>query len=100
MPSSEKQDAAEELAKLLAESATATALWPTEADRRVVAERVAERYRPDPERGKWRVQAFAHDPTSTKLFVVKRAEHDVYSDPLKAKAKAVANALNALEERR
>jgi len=85
---------------LLAESATAITLWPTEADRRAVAERVAERYWPDPERRKWRVQAFVHDPTSTKLFVVERAEHDVYSDPLEAKAKAVANALNALDERR
>ena len=84
---------------------TASALWPTDAARRAVAEEVASHYPAVQGAGKWRVveqveassAPGAHPVHMRQLFAVELADDIIFSRESRAEATAVAEALNYIE---
>jgi hypothetical protein len=76
-------------------------LW-TDEDRKVLADQLAEDYRPQPGGPRWRVKPWTQRPDGTSVYVVTRGgvvgirsvdDRDRASD----KAEAIVRALNALD---
>ena len=78
---------------------TSADLWPTVAEREQVAHRVSQGYRADARKHPWLVQEQADLYAGQPVYVVHRALRKVFHDPLKARAEAVKDALNSIEQR-
>jgi hypothetical protein len=77
---------------------TSVGLWPTVAERNHVVHHVSQKYRADARRHPWQVQEQADLYAGEPVYVVHRALHKVFHDPVKARADAVKEALNSIEQ--
>jgi len=77
---------------------TSADLWPTVTERERVAHRVSQGYRVDARKHPWLVQEQADLYAGQPVYVVHRALRKVFHDPLKARAEAVKDALNSIEQ--
>jgi hypothetical protein len=77
---------------------TSADLWSTAAERKRVVHHVGQGYRADARKHRWLVQEQADLYAGKPVYVVHRALRKVFHDPLKARAEAVKDALNAIEQ--
>jgi len=77
---------------------TSADLWPTAREREQVVHRVSQGYRADARKHQWAVQEQADLYAGAPVYVVHRALRKVFHDPLRARAEAVKDALNAIEQ--
>jgi hypothetical protein len=77
---------------------TSADLWPTVGERQQVVHRVSQGYRADALKHRWAVQEQADLYAGDPVYVVHRALSKVFHDPVKARAEAVKDALNAIEQ--
>ena len=77
---------------------TCADLWPTVAERKQVVDRVSQGYRADARKHQWLVQEQPDLYAGEPVYVVHRSLSKVFQDPLKARAEAVKDALNAIEQ--
>jgi hypothetical protein len=73
-------------------------LWPTVGERKQVVDRVTQGYRSDPRKRRWLVQEQADLYGGAPVYVVYRALGKTFQDPLRARAEAVKEALNSIEQ--
>ena len=77
-------------------------LWPTATAAEVVADYVSERYTTSLSGKRWEVAHWNRAPAGAVgpqlVWVVERDDHDVFENPEKAFAVAVAETLNRIEE--
>lgn len=77
---------------------TSADLWPTVGERKQVVDRVSQGYRADARKHRWLVQEQADLYAGEPVYVVHRSLRKVFQDPLKARAEAVKDALNSIEQ--
>ncbi len=77
---------------------TSADLWPTVGERKHVVDRVSQGYRADARKHQWLVQEQADLYAGVPVYVVHRSLSKVFQDPRKARAEAVRDALNSIEQ--
>lgn len=77
---------------------TSADLWPTVAERNHVVHQVSQKYRADARKHPWLVQEQADLYAGEPVYVVHRALRKVFHNPVKARAEAVKDALNSIEQ--
>jgi hypothetical protein len=77
---------------------TSADLWPAVGERKQVVDRVSQGYRADARKHRWLVHEQADLYAGEPVYVVHRALGKVFQDPLKARAEAVKDALNSIEQ--
>ena len=77
---------------------TSADLWPSAGERQQVVHRVSQGYRADARNHRWVVQEQADLYAGKPVYVVHRSLSKVFHDAIKARAEAVKDALNAIEQ--
>ncbi len=77
---------------------TSADLWPSAGERQQVVHRVSQGYRADARKHRWVVQEQADLYAGKPVYVVHRSLSKVFHDAIKARAEAVKDALNAIEQ--